>query len=171
MEAFFRWILSYRREIFLLLSINRPKYTPFLFSPSLVVFPCFLQTITVSFLLYRLLSSLFLFVHPRLTFLLPLSINLFSIFPPLSTTTFQLRHLSSLVHHLCLSVLLFLSSITPQLTVLPSIFSSANPFESSNAIQQQLSRCSLLLQYLVEDLVQPRDHFREIFPFQWYRAR
>lgn len=35
MEAFFRWILSYRREIFLLLSINRPKYTPFLFSPSL----------------------------------------------------------------------------------------------------------------------------------------
>lgn len=65
------------------------------------------------------------------------------------------------------SVLPSLSSITPQLTVLPSIFSSANPFESSNAIQhQQLSRCLLLSQCLVEDLVQPRDHFREIFPFQ-----
>lgn len=85
----------------------------FLFSSPLVVFPCFFQTIsTVSFLLYRLLlTHLPLFVHLLFHvwhsyFLCPSTSSPgCAIFPPLSTT-FQLRHLSFLVHQLlCLAVL------------------------------------------------------------------
>lgn len=100
----------------------------FLFSPPLVVFPCFFQTIsTVSFLLYRLLlTHLPLFVHLLFHvwhsyFLCPSTSSPgCAIFPPLSTT-FQLRHLSFLVHQLlCLAVL-------PSFSVMPLFFPSPSP--------------------------------------------
>lgn len=139
----------------------------FLFSPPLVVFPCFFQTIsTVSFLLYRLLlSHLPLFVH-----------LLFHVWH--SYFLSWLRYFSSSIDYLPITTPFLPCSPTsmfgrPSFSVMPLFFPSpspltyatfpslsitpffnhllppANPSESNNAIQQQLLERMLFLIFAI----------------------
>lgn len=137
----------------------------FLFSPPLVVFPCFFQTIsTVSFLLYRLLlNHLPLFVHLLFHvwhsyFLSWLRYFSSSIdYLPITTPFFPCSPTSmfGLPSFLLRDAIIFPFSISPtfpSLSITPffnHLLPPANPSESNNAIQQQLLERMLFLIFAV----------------------